>query len=51
MSENVERTSLDLRYQAYRLRNDAVEARLLADAPWLQPLLVRGYDIYCGFDT
>jgi hypothetical protein len=30
MSENVERTSLDLRYQAYRLRNDAVEARLLA---------------------
>jgi hypothetical protein len=21
------------------------------DAPWLQPLLARGYDIYCGFDT
>jgi hypothetical protein len=20
------------------------------DAPWLMPLLVRGYDIYCGFD-
>jgi len=30
MSESVERTSLDLRYQAYRLRNDAAEARLLA---------------------
>ena len=30
MSETVERTSLDLRYQAYRLRNDAAEARLLA---------------------
>jgi hypothetical protein len=29
MSEKVERTSLDLRYQAYRLRNDAAEARLL----------------------
>jgi len=21
------------------------------DAPWLEPLLARGYDIYCGFDT
>jgi hypothetical protein len=21
------------------------------DAPWLDPLLARGYDIYCGFDT
>jgi len=21
------------------------------DAPWLQPLLARGYDIHCGFDT
>ena len=30
MTESVERTSLDLRYQAYRLRNDAAEARLLA---------------------
>jgi hypothetical protein len=30
MSETVERTSLDLRYQAYRLRNKAAEARLLA---------------------
>jgi hypothetical protein len=30
MSETVERTSLDLRYEAYRLRNDAAEARLLA---------------------
>jgi ParB/RepB/Spo0J family partition protein len=30
MSETVERTSLDLRFQGYRLRNDAVEARLLA---------------------
>ena len=30
MSETVERTSLDLRYQTYRLRNHAAEARLLA---------------------
>ena len=30
MSESVERTSLDLRYQTYRLRNDKAEARLLA---------------------
>jgi len=30
MSETVERTSLDLRFQSYRLRNDAAEARLLA---------------------
>ena len=30
MSQPVERTSLDLRYQGYRLRNDAAEARLLA---------------------
>jgi hypothetical protein len=30
MSETVERTSLDLRYQTYRMRNDAAEARLLA---------------------
>jgi hypothetical protein len=30
MSQTVERSSLDLRYQAYRLRNDAAEARLLA---------------------
>jgi len=30
MSETVERTSLDLRFQSHRLRNDAGEARLLA---------------------
>lgn len=30
MSETVERSSLDLRYESYRLRNDAAEARLLA---------------------
>jgi hypothetical protein len=30
MSETVERTSLDLRYQTYRLRNDTAETRLLA---------------------
>ena len=30
MSQTVERSSLDLRYEGYRLRNDAVEARLLA---------------------
>jgi ParB-like chromosome segregation protein Spo0J len=30
MSESVERTSLDLRYQAYRLRNNTAEAHLLA---------------------
>jgi hypothetical protein len=29
MSQTVERSSLDLRYQSYRLRNDAAEARLL----------------------
>ena len=27
MSQSVERTSLDLRFQSYRLRNDAAEAR------------------------
>jgi hypothetical protein len=30
MSQTVERTSLDLRYQTYRLRNNTAEARLLA---------------------
>ncbi|MDA1016353.1 MAG: hypothetical protein O3A00_18080 [Planctomycetota bacterium] len=30
MSQSVERSSLDLRYESYRLRNDAAEARLLA---------------------
>ena len=30
MSQIVERSSLDLRYQSYRLRNDAAEVRLLA---------------------
>ena len=30
MSETVERSSLDLRYEAYRLRNAAAEARLLS---------------------
>ena len=30
MSEMVERSSLDLRYEGYRLRNEAAEARLLA---------------------
>lgn len=30
MSQTVERSSLDLRYESYRLRNDAAEARLLA---------------------
>jgi len=30
MSESVERSSLDLRYQSFRLRNDTAEARLLA---------------------
>jgi hypothetical protein len=29
MSQTVERSSLDLRYEGYRLRNDAAEARLL----------------------
>ena len=29
MSESVERSSLDLRYESHRLRNDAAEARLL----------------------
>jgi hypothetical protein len=26
-------------------------AGVRSDAPWLRPLLSRGYDIYCGFDT
>ncbi|MFQ5472110.1 MAG: DUF3991 domain-containing protein [Dehalococcoidia bacterium] len=26
-------------------------AGVRTDAPWLRPLLARGYDIYCGFDT
>ncbi len=30
MAETVERSSLDLRYEGYRVRNDAAEARLLA---------------------
>ena len=30
MSQNVERTTLDLRYEGHRLRDDAGEARLLA---------------------
>ena len=30
MSESIERMSLDLRYQPYRMRNEAIEARLLA---------------------
>ena len=30
MSETVERSSMDLRYEGYRLRNEAAEARLLA---------------------
>ena len=30
MSETVERSSLDLRYESYRLRSDAAEARLMA---------------------
>ena len=30
MSENVERSTLDLRYEGHRLRDDAGEARLLA---------------------
>ena len=30
MSETIERSSFDLRYESFRLRNDAAEARLLA---------------------
>jgi len=26
-------------------------AGVRCDAPWLRPLLARGYEIYCGFDT
>jgi hypothetical protein len=26
-------------------------AGVRSDAPWLRPLLARGYEIYCGFDT
>ena len=37
-----------------RLRRDCIcisTAGVRPDAPWLHPLLARGYDIYCGFDT
>jgi hypothetical protein len=49
MSQTVERSSLDLRYQSYRLRNDAAEARLLAsivERGIQQPL--RGVDVPQG---
>jgi len=49
MNETVERSSLDLRYQSYRLRNDAAEARLLAsiaERGIQQPL--RGVDVPQG---
>jgi hypothetical protein len=49
MSQTVERRSLDLRYQSYRLRNDAAEARLLAsivERGIQQPL--RGVDLPQG---
>jgi hypothetical protein len=49
MSQTVERSSLDLRYQGYRLRNDASEARLLAsisERGIQQPL--RGVDVPQG---
>jgi len=49
MSETIERSSLDLRYQGYRLRNDAAEARLLAsivERGIQQPL--RGVDVPQG---
>lgn len=37
-----------------RLRRDCIcisTAGTRPDAPWLHPLLARGYDIYCGFDA
>ena len=49
MSGSVERSSLDLRYQSYRLRNDAAEARLLgsiAERGIQQPL--KGVDVPQG---
>jgi hypothetical protein len=47
---------LQLRTQihAAQLRGECIcisTAGVRPDAPWLQPLLARGYDIYCGFDT
>src|SRR3989304_5952513 len=46
MSQSVERSSLDLRYEGYRLRNDAAEARLLAS------ISERGIEEpLCGVDT
>jgi hypothetical protein len=46
MSESVERSSLDLRYEGYRLRNDAAEARLQAS------IFERGIEEpLCGIDT
>ena len=49
MSQIVERSSLDLRYQSYRLRNDAAEVRLLTsivERGIQQPL--RGVDVPQG---
>ena len=46
MSETVERSSLDLRYESYRLRNDAAEAR------WLASIAERGIEQpLSGVDT
>ena len=47
---------LQLRTQIHgaQLRGECIcisTAGVRPDAPWLQPLLARGYDIYCGFDT
>jgi hypothetical protein len=39
---------------ATRLRRDCIcisTAGVRPDAPWLRPLLARGYEIHCGFDA
>lgn len=43
-----------LTQKAARLREQCIcisTAGVRSDAPWLRPLLARGYAIYCGFDT
>ena len=67
MTRSVELSALDLRYESYRMRNPALEARLLASIAergiegalegarpnprWLPALLYQPLAFYCGFDS
>ena len=45
---------LQLHRQLQELRGECIcisTAGVRPDAPWLYPLLARGYDVYCGFDV